>query len=109
MRIPFRLPAITTADTPSSAPDPGRRQVIGMAATITFTYPFSPDDIALLNKLLGTSAAAGKPAAAAAATQPAAEYFPADPALAKFPSPEDSQILVFNGGIKGRPYLKDQA
>ncbi len=80
-----------------------------MAATITFTYPFSPDDIALLNKLLGTSAAAGKPAAAAAATQPAAEYFPADPALAKFPSPEDSQILVFNGGIKGRPYLKDQA
>ena len=38
----------------------------------------------------------------------AEEYFPADPALAKFPSPENSQILVFNGKITGRPYLKDK-
>ena len=29
--------------------------------------------------------------------------------MARFPSPEDSQILVFNGKIGGRPYLKDQA
>jgi hypothetical protein len=72
-----------------------------MAATITLTYPFSPDDTALLNKLLGT--------AGGGTTPPAEDYFPAEPGVAKFPSPEDSQILVFNGAISGRPYLKDQA
>ena len=87
-----------------------------MAATITLTYPFSPDDTALLNKLLGTTAggttgsgAAGGGTAGGGSTTPAGDYFPADPAVAKFPSPEDSQILVLNGVIGGRPYLKDQA
>jgi hypothetical protein len=37
------------------------------------------------------------------------DYFPTDPGVAKFPSPEDSQILVFNGAVSGRPYLKDQS
>ena len=104
-------------------PSPGRREVIQMAATITLTYPFSAEDTALLNKLLGhsggaatggaTTGATGAPtggrAAVGAAITPAQEYFPDDPGIAKFPSPENSQILVFNGKISGRPYLKDQA
>jgi Bacterial regulatory helix-turn-helix protein, lysR family len=106
---------------------PGRREVIQMAATITLTYPFSAEDTTLLNKLLGnsggtttggitsggattgaTGVAPGRAAVGAAITPPE-EYFPADPGIAKFPSPENSQILVFNGKISGRPYLKDQA
>jgi Bacterial regulatory helix-turn-helix protein, lysR family len=106
---------------------PGRREVIQMAATITLTYPFSAEDTALLNKLLGnsggtttggitsggattgaTGVAPGRAAVGAAITPPE-EYFPADPSIAKFPSPENSQILVFNGKISGKPYLKDQA
>ncbi len=93
----------------------GRRGVVQMAATITLTYPFSPEDTALLNKLLGNTGASqtgGTVAAsgtAAPLTPPAADFFPADPASAKFPSPEDSQILVFNGSVGGKPYLKDQA
>ena len=104
-------------------PSPGRREVIQMAATITLTYPFSAEDTALLNKLLGNSGGAatggaitgatgaptGGRAAVGAAITPAQEYFPDDPGIAKFPSPENSQILVFNGKISGRPYLKDQA
>ena len=88
-----------------------------MAATITLTYPFSPDDVALLNKLLGTAAEGPAPppavpppaAAPLAPPPPVVNSFPADPALAPFPSPENSQVLVFNGAIVGRPYLKDQA
>jgi hypothetical protein len=102
-----------------------------MAATITLTYPFSTDDIALLNKLLGNSGGgathggatgggatvggttgagtAGAGTTGARIADTTGEYFPADPALAKFPSPENSQILVFEGKISGRPYLKDQA
>jgi hypothetical protein len=97
-----------------------------MAATLTFTYPFSPDDIALLHKLLAiqgnegstgtnptSSPAAGSvtpngaPAVAASAP-PAVDYFPADPGLAPFPSPENSQILVLGKTVSGRPYLKDK-
>lgn len=37
------------------------------------------------------------------------DYFPADPILAPFPSPENSQIMVLDGEIGGRPYLKDQS
>jgi hypothetical protein len=80
-----------------------------MAATITLTYPFSPEDTALLNKLLGNPGGAGTPAATPATPPATNDYFPADPSTAKFPSPENSQILVFDGAIKGRPYLKDQA
>ena len=89
-----------------------------MAATLTFTYPFSPDDTALLHKLLGipdgvapggTVAGGTAPGGAAAAARTVVDYFPPDPALAPFPSPENSQQLVFNGAVKGRPYLKDQA
>jgi hypothetical protein len=107
------MPEFEHPDAPSSQ---GRREVVQMAATITLTYPFSPDDIALLNKLLGTTgdtstggAATGGAAPAGRSTPSAGDYFPADPGVAKFPSPEDSQILVFNGKIGGRPYLKDQA
>jgi hypothetical protein len=91
-----------------------------MAATITLTYPFSPDDIALLHKLLGTTggdAAGGPntPPADGAAAPPAArispapvvDYFPSDPGLAPFPSPENSQMLVLGKTVSGRPYLKD--
>lgn len=102
------LPGTAAAGAPALVPARGRRDVIQMAATLTFTYPFSPDDVALLNKLLGNAGAAGP----AAPPKPAAiteEYFPPNPGIAKFPSPEDSQILVFNGEIVGRPYLKDQA
>lgn len=102
---------------------PGRREVIQMAATITLTYPFSTEDTALLNKLLGNSGGAttggatagatgvapsGGRAAVGAAATPVEEYFPTDPSIAKFPSPENSQILVLNGKIGGRLYLKDQ-
>jgi hypothetical protein len=92
-----------------------------MAATLTFTYPFSPDDIALLHKLLGipggesppatgpTTGPIGAPAPAAGASMPpAVDYFPADPGLAPFPSPENSQMLVLGKTVSGRPYLKDK-
>ena len=98
-----RMQAFRFARSPAPSSDgqaepsaPGRRQVIQMAATITFTYPFSQDDIALLNKLLG--------ATGGGANAPAGEFFPQDPGMAKFPSPEDSQILVFNGTYR-RPAL----
>jgi hypothetical protein len=94
-----------------------------MAATITLTYPFSPDDIALLHKLLGTTggdsttqagAASAPPAAEAATPPPGAvspppvvDNFPPDPGLAPFPSPENSQMLVLAKKASGRPYLKD--
>jgi hypothetical protein len=86
-----------------------------MAATITFTYPFSPDDIALLHKLLETPGGDSTPSTGGAATPlaggvrapPVIDYFPADPGLAPFPSPENSQILVFGKAVSGRPYLKD--
>ena len=86
-----------------------------MAATVTFTYPFSPEDIAVLNKLLAAQGSApvsvGVGTGAKDSPPPSrdSEFFPADPGIAKFPSPEDSQILVFNGAITGRPYLKDQS
>ena len=103
-------------------PSPGRREVIQMAATITLTYPFSAEDTALLNKLLrrsggattggatiGTTGVAPDRAVVGVEITSAEQYFPDDPGIAKFPSPENSQILVFNGKIRGRPYLKDQA
>jgi hypothetical protein len=74
-----------------------------MAATITLTYPFSPDDIALLHKLLDD----GTPRAAGAATPPAMDFFPADAGVAPFPSPENSQMLILGTAVSGRPYLKD--
>ena len=94
-----------------------------MAATITLTWPFSPDDIALLHKLLGTTGGdsttqggeagapptdgAATPRAAAASPPPVVDYFPPDPGLAPFPSPENSQMLVLRQTVSGRPYLKD--
>lgn len=80
-----------------------RREVIRMAATITLTYPFSADDTALLNKLLGRNP--GETSSSSAAR----DYFPADPIKAPFPSPENAQQMVLNGVIGGAPYLKDQA
>jgi hypothetical protein len=85
-----------------------------MVATITLTYPFSSEDAALLNKLLGNpggaiTGATGVAPTGGGAVTTAEDYFPPDPGIAKFPSPEDSQMLVFNGKISGRPYLKDQA
>jgi hypothetical protein len=126
MRIPRWMARSKRSDAPSNPASPGRREVVQMAATITLTYPFSPDDVELLNKLLGNAAGEAKPSTAATTPAPAAspathavpaappapsvaDYFPEDPGVAKFPSPEDSQILVFNGKISGRPYLKDQA
>jgi hypothetical protein len=108
-----------------------RRDVVQMAATITLTYPFSPEDRELLDKLLGNNpgdspsasaappAAEPAPSAAAIATPPPppappptpppapVDYFPSDPGLAPFPSPENSQQIVLNGKVSGRPYLKD--
>jgi hypothetical protein len=92
-----------------------------MAATITLTYPFSPDDIALLHKLLGTtggeSTAPNKPLGTTGeestahtggpGTPPVVDYFPPDPGVAPFPSPENSQMLVLGAAVSGRPYLKD--
>ena len=101
----------TRRDDDLGPPFPGRRDVIQMAATITLTYPFSAEDRALLNKLLGHSGGenTGGGNTRGGTAPVVAEYFPTDPAIAKFPSPENSQILVFNGAISGRPYLKDQA
>ncbi len=81
-----------------------RREVIQMAATITLAYPFSADDTALLNKLLGNPGV-GATSLPSART----EYFPADSAKAPFPSPENAQQMVLRGVIGGKPYLKDQA
>jgi hypothetical protein len=85
-------------------PSHGRREVIQMAATITLTYPFSANDTALLNKLLEKT-----PGATPSPSPLRENYFPADPAKAPFPSPENSQQMVFNGVIGGQPYLRDQA
>ena len=98
-RLASRFPAFARRASRSERRHPGRRDVIQMAATITLTYPFSPDDVALLRKLLegnpgagGTAAngapsagvAAGAPIAAAPApaAPPAVDFFPADPGLA---------------------------
>ncbi len=114
----MRMPGSKTG---ARGPSTGRRDIIQMAATLTFSYPFSAEDQALLKKLLednGTVPAApasglGSPKAAAPAmtpqAAPAVNYFPADQALAPFPSPENSQILSLDGQIRGRPYLKDQS
>jgi hypothetical protein len=80
-----------------------RREAIQMAATITLTYPFSADDTALLNKLLGITPGA------ATSSFAAKDFFSADPIKAPFPSPENTQQMVLNGVIGGEPYLKDQA
>jgi hypothetical protein len=119
MRVASRLASFAPTEPRSGWPHPRRREMIQMAATLTFTYPFSPDDIALLRKLLETTGdataangKAGTPTAAtsstsAPATPPTIDYFPADPGLAPFPSPENSQMLVLGKAVSGRPYLKD--
>jgi hypothetical protein len=106
----------------SARPYPGRRDVVQMAATVTLTYPFSPEDVELLHKLLGPAGGESTPPAAGArpggtntgdasaggATMPpTVDYFPADAGVAPFPSPENSQILVLGTKVSGRPYLKD--
>jgi hypothetical protein len=78
-----------------------------MLATLTFTYPFSPDDIALLHKLLGNSGGESTIQAGPPGTPPTVDYFPTDPGMAPFPSPENSQMIVFGAEVSGRPYLKD--
>ena len=117
MRIPPLISGFKRPDTAASPQSLGRREVIQMAATITLTYPFSAEDIELLDKLLrntGRKTTAGGGSAGVGTdgggtTPPVVDYFPEDPGVAKFPSPEDGQILVFNGGVSGRPYLKDQS
>src|ERR1700734_1625515 len=120
-RIASLPPGFIRPGPRSGWPYPGRRDVIQMAATITLTYPFSPDDVALLNKLLGTQSGDRTPSAPAVTAAPAAspapapviarapppaavDYFPADPGLAPFPSPENSQMLVLGSKVSGRPY-----
>jgi hypothetical protein len=103
MRGGALLPWFDRPEPQANQSGPGRRHVIQMAATITLTYPFSPDDIALLRKLLGDSATRSSGAAA----PPAVDHFPADPGVAPFPSPENSQMLVLGTAVSGRPYLKD--
>lgn len=76
-----------------------------MPSKITFMPPLNAEDKALARFLIGDAPVG----AGNGGTIPPADSFPADPALAPFPSPENSQIVVFNGAISGRPYLKDQA
>jgi hypothetical protein len=117
MRIPPWISGFKRPDAAASPPSPGRREVIQLAATITLTYPFSAEDTKLLNKLLGNTGrnttagggSAGVGTGGGGTTPSVVDYFPTDPGVAKFPSPEDSQILVFNGTVSGRPYLKDQS
>ena len=71
-----------------------------MTSTISFTYPPSADDLAMLAKLGIGGVSTGDVGGAV-------DYFPVDPATAPFPSPENSQIVNTAGVIGGRPYLKD--
>lgn len=73
-----------------------------MTYTISFTPPLTAEDQELLAWMTGTPPSGGAPGGTT-------DFFPADPALASFPSPENSQIMVLDGVVGGRPYLKDKS